>query len=490
MDLHVIAPPASPAERAAVDAVIGDASARRRPGTAARARRRSRATSPAAGTTRATHRDLLLPALHAVQERVGWISQPALGYVCRRLAVPPAEAYGRGHVLRAARHHAAPAGRGPRLRRHRLPPGRRRGAVRELERALGPAGATTRRRQGDWLRSPCLGLCERAPAALLTIAGERAPRARRGAARSGGPGGAARGGRDRTAGRPRCRRPAVGTRPAGDDPGVRAAGRHPRPALLARVGVVDPRDLDAYRATAATAPWPGRSSSARRGVIAEMTASRLVGRGGAAFPTGRKWEAVAGRAGPAPLPGLQRRRVGAGHLQGPRAAGGGSLRRRRGDDDRRRSPPAPSAATSTCAASTRWPRRASPHAIGRRARAGLLGADIMGTRLRLRHRDPPRRRRLHLRRGDGALQLDRGQARRAAQQAAVPGRGRACSASPPWSTTSRRWSTCCRSCCDGGAAFAAIGTEGSTGPKLFCVSGHVARPGPLRGAVRDDAARS
>ena len=30
---------------------------------------------------------------------------------------------------------------------------------------------------------------------------------------------------------------------------------------------------------------------------------------------------------------------------------------------------------------------------------------------------------------------------------------------------------------EGGAAFAAIGTEGSTGPKLFCLSGNVARPG-------------
>jgi NADH-quinone oxidoreductase subunit F len=29
----------------------------------------------------------------------------------------------------------------------------------------------------------------------------------------------------------------------------------------------------------------------------------------------------------------------------------------------------------------------------------------------------------------------------------------------------------------GGAAFAQTGTEGSTGPKLFCLSGHVARPG-------------
>jgi NADH-quinone oxidoreductase subunit F len=30
---------------------------------------------------------------------------------------------------------------------------------------------------------------------------------------------------------------------------------------------------------------------------------------------------------------------------------------------------------------------------------------------------------------------------------------------------------------EGGAAFAAIGTEQSTGPKLFCLSGHVRRPG-------------
>src|SRR4029078_1577693 len=29
----------------------------------------------------------------------------------------------------------------------------------------------------------------------------------------------------------------------------------------------------------------------------------------------------------------------------------------------------------------------------------------------------------------------------------------------------------------GGESFARIGTEGSTGPKLFCLSGHVARPG-------------
>ena len=73
----------------------------------------------------------------------------------------------------------------------------------------------------------------------------------------------------------------------------------------------------------------------------------------------------------------------------------------------------------------RVPARAAPPGARDRpaARArGLLGDDVLGPGLRLRHRDPARRRRLHLRRGDRDLQLDRGLPRRAAQQAAVPGR--------------------------------------------------------------------
>ena len=68
------------------------------------------------------------------------------------------------------------------------------------------------------------------------------------------------------------------------------------------------------------------------------------------------------------------------------------------------------------------------HALGTRSTPpgarGFLGDDVMGEGLRLRRRDPPRRRRVHLRRGDRDLRVDRGQARRAAQQAAVPRRGR------------------------------------------------------------------
>src|SRR6188472_3128374 len=94
MDLHVIAPLPSPAERAAVDVLLdpligppttwtGGARAIGTEGHAARG-----------GHAARSRRDLLLPALHAIQSRVGWISQPALAYVSRRLTVPPAEAYG------------------------------------------------------------------------------------------------------------------------------------------------------------------------------------------------------------------------------------------------------------------------------------------------------------------------------------------------------------------------------------------------------------
>ncbi len=39
-------------------------------------------------------RDLLLPALHAVNDRIGWISSGALNLISERLDVAPAEAYG------------------------------------------------------------------------------------------------------------------------------------------------------------------------------------------------------------------------------------------------------------------------------------------------------------------------------------------------------------------------------------------------------------
>src|SRR6185295_7545984 len=44
----------------------------------------------------------------------------------------------------------------------------------DLERTIGPAGTPIGEGRSTWLRSPCLGLCDRAPAALVTSAGESA----------------------------------------------------------------------------------------------------------------------------------------------------------------------------------------------------------------------------------------------------------------------------------------------------------------------------
>src|SRR4051794_41982558 len=91
MDLHVIGPLASPAERAAVDGVLGPPESGwvggpRDSGTDGHAARGGHATR--------SRRSQLLPALHAVQSRIGWISTPALNYICKRLAGAPAAAYG------------------------------------------------------------------------------------------------------------------------------------------------------------------------------------------------------------------------------------------------------------------------------------------------------------------------------------------------------------------------------------------------------------
>ena len=54
-----------------------------------------------------------------------------------------------------------------------------------------------------------------------------------------------------------------------------------------------PRAWTPIEPRADTSRWRGRSRSGPEGVIREVLASKLMGRGGAAFPTGRKWDAVA-----------------------------------------------------------------------------------------------------------------------------------------------------------------------------------------------------
>ncbi len=94
-------------------------------------------------------------------------------------------------------------------------------------------------------------------------------------------------------------------------------------------------------------------------------------------------------------------------------------------------------ASSTFAASIRWRHSDCRMRSIERARADCLASDVLAG-VALRHRNPPRRRRVHLRRRDCALQLDRGQARRTAQQTAVPRAIRPLRKTDARSTTSKR----------------------------------------------------
>ena len=95
-----------------------------------------------------------------------------------------------------------------------------------------------------------------------------------------------------------------------------AEGRR-RLRLLSRVGLVDPRSIDDYRALGGYAALRRAVELGPDATIREVADAKLLGRGGAAFPAGAKWKAVAEQAGAPPLRRVQRRRVRAGHLQGP-----------------------------------------------------------------------------------------------------------------------------------------------------------------------------
>lgn len=267
MDLRSTAAAPTDAERAAVDAVLGAEVADERPipFSAARARRSQ-----------------LLPALLALQGRVGWVSPEGLGYAAKRLGVPEAEAFGVAsfyallspvkrpaafaHVCDDVACHAAGAQQ----------------LCGELEARLGPAATAHHRAdvpaaggaaQARWAKSPCLGLCEQAPAALVTVAGETPT--------------------ERAFGHATTAKieAALAGEPVEPVP-VTLDAQGPR-RLLARAGRVDPESLDAYRAAGGYQALAKATALGPTSVIAAVTAAKLAGRGGAAFPTGRKWEAVA-----------------------------------------------------------------------------------------------------------------------------------------------------------------------------------------------------
>jgi NADH-quinone oxidoreductase subunit F len=218
LDLKLLEAEPTEDERHAIDAVVGVEAA-----NGNRVFRRDR-----------TRRHLLLPALRAAQRRVGWVTPGALGYTSRRLDVPPADAYGVATFYALLTLEQRPAD------------------VLHVCTDLSCRLAGAEVPEGA-LPSNCLGLCERAPAALRTIAGLQ----------------------------PREEQIPPESPPLPQTSGLK---------LLRRIAEgIDPESPQELRALARARELGPEQ------VIELVKASPLLGRGGAAFPTGAKWEAVAGQ---------------------------------------------------------------------------------------------------------------------------------------------------------------------------------------------------
>ncbi len=305
MDMHLMKAQPSDIERAALDAV----EALEIPGVSGAELRRS----------------LVLPALHALNDAVGWITPGGLEELCERLDIAPAVAYGVASFyglfstqpLPGVAVHVCDDVVCATLGSETL--------CQEIEEALGPEGSPPDGVAATWFRSPCLGQCDRGPAALVAVAGSDPPCRSHAPAEPAGLLGAVRvavSSREThgVAGPVPARRevapvagsvipgaaeltseawpPAAG--PAGTaSPAAGPAGTGPPAAgppvarIIARVGRVDPGSLDSYRAQGGYAALRRAVWLGPGGVLAELERSRLLGRGGAAFPTGAKWAAVA-----------------------------------------------------------------------------------------------------------------------------------------------------------------------------------------------------
>jgi NADH-quinone oxidoreductase subunit F len=395
-----------------------------------------------------SQRHLLLPVLHGIQDRVGWVSRGALEYACRRLSIPPAEAYGVVSFFGRFALDERPA-----LTLHVCDDLACKCAGADalcaaLEESVGPEGTT-------WHRSPCLGLCDRAPAALVERAGSRHEQRQLAPI-------------DFTAAQ------AILSGGAWPESVVPALPDRPR-KLLRRIGSTDPESIDSYRQHGGYTALRRAIELGPEGVIREVTEAKLLGRGGAAFPTGRKWDSVS------------RAPVHPHYLVcNADESEPGTFKDR---ELMERDPFAVVEAMTIAAAATgceqgylyvrgEYPlaRHRIEHAIAEARAHGFLGEDIEGKGIRFE---------IEVRRGAGAyicgeetalfnsIEGKRGEPRNKPPfpvQAGLFGK-------PTLVNNVETLVNVLDIVAGGAAAFAATGTADSTGTRLFCLSGHLREPG-------------
>jgi NADH-quinone oxidoreductase subunit F len=286
LDLHLTSATATAEEKAAVDSELGA------PGSSWTGGERNATADERiafGGSQKAnSQRTLLLPVLHAIQNRIGWISAGALNYVSVRLDIAPAEVHGVAsfygmfsleprppivaHVCDDIACLAHGSGK----------------LCAELEQKLGPAGSPCSGGRAIWLRSQCLGLCERAPAALVSASGEKAHEQVIAPASA-------------DAIHAMVNDAVAGKMPASPDTidvkaSVPQAAAKPNGSstlrLLDRMAHGSSGRVDDYLKLNGYEGLRKALKLGPEGALRELAASKLLGRGGAAFPTAKKWEAL------------------------------------------------------------------------------------------------------------------------------------------------------------------------------------------------------
>jgi NADH-quinone oxidoreductase subunit F len=387
-------------------------------------------------------RTALLPALHATQEMYGYIPEAAAAEVAAALHVPASEVAGvidfyalfyKEPVARTIIHvcndpACAMAGSESQFKL----------LSQQISQADGIPAVTLE-------RAPCLGLCEHAPAVL--VQGQ----------------------------------PAVAGAQTWQE---LVAGRAPHPhsilggsirLLTANCGRGQPTTLAQYQAGDGYAGLRRALALSPAEVIAEVKTAGLVGRGGAAFPTAAKWEGAAAATGNPKYA-----------ICNADEAEPGTFKDRvlMEDDPHRILEGLIIAAYASGANEGFWYIRGEYHypfqvveaAVAEARQAGLLGRNILGSGFDFE---------LELRQGAGAYICGE----ETALFESIEGKRGFPRLKPPFPTTHGLFgkptvinnvetlSNVPLILSGGAAAYRSIGTSKSPGPKLFCLSGDVQRPG-------------